>query len=41
MDERGITDPYLPVVEPPREGKLQRHNHKRFRFEPLPGAGEL
>jgi hypothetical protein len=41
MDQLGITDPYLPVVEPPTEGKLQRHKHKRYRFDPLPVAGEL
>jgi site-specific DNA recombinase len=41
MDKMGITDPYLPVVEPPSEGKLRRHKHKRYHFEPLDGAGEI
>ena len=42
MDQLGITDPYVPVTEPPAEGsKLRRHLHKRYRFEPLDGAGEV
>jgi site-specific DNA recombinase len=41
MDQLGITDPYVPVTEAPTEGKLCRHKHKRYRFDPLPGAGEL
>jgi hypothetical protein len=42
MDELGITDPYVPVTEPPADGsKLSRHKHKRYRFEPLDGAGGL
>ena len=42
MDKLGITDPYVPVTEPPAAGsKLRRHEHKRYRFEPLDGAGEV
>jgi DNA invertase Pin-like site-specific DNA recombinase len=44
MQELGITDPYLPILEPPADcGKLRRHRHSRYRFEPQngdpPGAG--
>ena len=36
MDRLGITDPYLPVNEPPEDyAKLRRHKHRRFKFEPL------
>jgi hypothetical protein len=36
MQELGITDPYLPIQEPPADyGKLRRHRHPRYRFEPL------
>jgi site-specific DNA recombinase len=36
MDRLGITDPYLPVNEPPEDyAKLRRHKHRRFNFEPL------
>ena len=36
LQERGLTDPYLPVHEPPDElKKLRRHKHRRYRFEPL------
>ena len=42
MDSLGISDPYLPVAAPPDDcGKLRRHKHPQYRFEPLPGAGEL
>jgi hypothetical protein len=42
MDELGITDPYVPVLCPPDDvAKLRRHRHADYRFEPLPGAGEL
>lgn len=38
MDELGITDPILPIDEPPADGvKWRRHRHRRFTFEPLPG----
>ncbi|HBN78757.1 MAG TPA: hypothetical protein DD473_23690, partial [Planctomycetaceae bacterium] len=40
MDALGIEDPYLAITEPPSEGKLKRHLHSRYRFEPLPTAGE-
>ncbi|WP_146501959.1 zinc ribbon domain-containing protein [Rubinisphaera italica] len=40
MDNIGIEDPYQPLTEPPAEGKLKRHLHPRYRFEPLPTAGE-
>jgi hypothetical protein len=36
MDERGLTDPYEPVTEPPSDyAKLRRHLHLRYRFEPV------
>ena len=36
MKELGITDPYIPVLEPPPDcTKLRRHRHPRYRFEPL------
>ncbi len=42
MDEMKINDPYIPVTEPPEDlTKMRRHKHKRYRFEPLPDAGEL
>ena len=42
MDELGLTDPYIPVTEPPEDlTKMRRHKHKRYRFEPLPDAGEF
>ena len=38
----GLTDPYVAVTEPPDDyAKLRRHKHKRYRFEPLEGAGEF
>jgi DNA invertase Pin-like site-specific DNA recombinase len=38
MDERGLTDPYVPVTEPPADGEWRRrHNQGRYRFEPLEG----
>ena len=37
MDQRGLTDPYVQVTEPPDDcTKLRRHLHPRYRFEPLP-----
>jgi DNA invertase Pin-like site-specific DNA recombinase len=42
MDELGIDDPYLPVLEPPQDlPKLRGHLHPDYRFEPIVGAGEL
>jgi len=42
MDQRGISDPFLPVTEPPNDyPKFRRHLHPRYEFDPLPGAGEL
>ncbi len=36
MKELGISDPYIPVLEPPADcKKLRRHRHPRYRFEPL------
>ena len=38
MKELGLTDPYIPVFEPPADcKKLRRHRHPRYRFEPLNG----
>lgn len=41
MDSLGITDPYIPITEPPGTGKLIRHKHPRYQFNPLPHAGEI
>ena len=42
MDDLGITDPYIPVWEPPEDGlKLRRHRHPRYKFEPLDDAGTV
>lgn len=35
IKDRGLTDPYVALVEPPVHGKLRRHRHTRYRFEPL------
>lgn len=37
MIAAGLADGYRPVNEPPAEGRLRRHKHKRYRFEPLAG----
>jgi hypothetical protein len=35
MQAHDLTDPYLPVTEPPADqSKLRRHLHPRYRFEP-------
>ena len=42
MDGLAITDPYVPVREPPENcPKLRRHRSPDYLFEPLAGAGEL
>jgi site-specific DNA recombinase len=42
MDELGITDPYVRVTDPPEDSRKMRRNlHSAYRFEPLPGAGEI
>jgi hypothetical protein len=41
MDKLGVTDPYVPVLAPPDDSKLRRHKHPRYRFEPLPDAGQF
>ena len=42
MHTLGLTDPYVAVTEPPDDyGKLRRHLHSRYRFEPLESAGEF
>lgn len=42
MDARGITGPYIPVLEPPHDyNKLRRQLHARYQFAPLDGAGEF
>ena len=41
MNSLGITDPYMPITEPPESGKLRRHKHPRYQFTPLPHAGEI
>jgi site-specific DNA recombinase len=35
MDEFGLVDPYVPVLEPTSDCGLRRHLHPRFKFEPL------
>lgn len=36
MQRLGITDPYIELTEPPKDGwKLKRHLNPRYRFEPL------
>lgn len=38
MAEQGRASPYVVVTEPPsKAGRLSRHLHPRYRFEPLPG----
>ncbi len=38
MREAGVEDPYRPLATPPEgDGKLRRHGHPRYRFEPLVG----
>ena len=37
MDANGIADPWQPVTEPPSNGRMKRHRHKRYKFEPLEG----
>jgi len=36
MEANKLTDPYVPVTEPPADcTKLRRRLHPRYRFEPL------
>jgi DNA invertase Pin-like site-specific DNA recombinase len=37
MDQRGVADAYEPLTSPPQTGRLRRHRHPRYRFEPLEG----
>ncbi|HEV2969517.1 MAG TPA: hypothetical protein VGY55_05955 [Pirellulales bacterium] len=38
MRTKGITDPFVPLREPPLNyPKLRRHLHPRYNFTPLPG----
>lgn len=38
MERRGLTDAYVAISEPPGDyGKLRRHLHKRYSFDPLDG----
>ena len=42
MDQLGLSDPFVPVLEPPEDyTKLRRHQHRRYSFEPLEEAGQL
>ena len=42
MQERGLSDPYFPLTEPPADNaKLRRHLHPRYRFRPLPQVPEV
>jgi hypothetical protein len=39
MAALGVADPYLPLAAPPDDyERLRRHQHPRFRFEPLAGG---
>ena len=39
MNLRGLTDPYIPLLEPSANfGKMRRHKHPRYKFEPLDGG---
>jgi hypothetical protein len=36
MGELGLTDPYVPLSEPPQDqARMRRHKHARYRFEPV------
>ena len=37
LDALGRPDAYLPLYEPPVNGRLHRHKHPRYGFSPLPG----
>jgi hypothetical protein len=42
MDALSLSDPHVAVTQPPDDnGKSRRHKNKRYRFEPLDGAGEF
>jgi DNA invertase Pin-like site-specific DNA recombinase len=41
MKERGLTDPYLPVLNPESVLKLKRHRHPRYQFQSKPDAGVI
>jgi site-specific DNA recombinase len=38
MREFGLTDPYVRLTAPPADGRLKRHLHEQFSFNPLPDA---
>ena len=39
MTKRGLTDPYVPLMEPPDDySKLREHKHSRYRFSPMVGT---
>jgi len=41
MDQLGLSDPFVPVTEPPGDyKKLRRHQHRRYSFRPLEDAGQ-
>ncbi len=38
MRQQGVTDPYVRLMAPPGDyGRLRRHLHDRYNFEPLLG----
>jgi site-specific DNA recombinase len=42
MDAMEINDPYILLTSPPANGgKIKRHKHSRYKFEPLPDAGVI
>lgn len=42
MSELGTVDAYEPVLAAPQDGgRIRRHRHGDYRFEPLPGTGDL
>jgi hypothetical protein len=42
MEASQLTEPYVLFTDPPDDNnKLRRHRNKRYRFEPIEGAGEI
>lgn len=41
MERLGLDEPYKLLRSPDGVPKLTRHLHKRYKFDPLPGAGEF
>lgn len=42
MMAQALTDPWIAITEPSDNlGKLKRHKHKRYKFDPLPDPDRL